>query len=76
MAVNCILRPNNAGDAFAITSAGNYVLDCQFEYQDLKDLSGEIAKIPGVVEYGIFQNIANMALIAENNQIQTITLEA
>ena len=76
MAVNCILRPNNAGDAFAITSAGNYVLDCQFEYQNLKDLSNEIAKTPGVVEYGIFQGIANVALIAENNQIQTITLEA
>ena len=76
IAVNCILRPNNAGDAFAITSAGNYVLDCQFEYQNLKDLSNEIAKTPGVVEYGIFQDIANIALIAENNQIETITLEA
>jgi ribose 5-phosphate isomerase A len=76
IAINCILRPNNAGDAFAITSAGNYVLDCKFEYQNLKDLSNEIAKTPGVVEYGIFQDIANIALIAENNQIETITLEA
>ena len=46
------------------------------EYQNLKDLSNEIAKTSGVVEYGIFQDIANVALIAENNQIETITLES
>ena len=76
IAVNCILRPNTAGDAFAITSDGNYVLDCQFNYTNLKDLSDVIAKTPGVIEYGIFQNIANIALIAENNRVSTITLEA
>ena len=74
IAINCVLRPNTAGDAFAITSDGNYVLDCKFEYKNLKNLSEDIAKIPGVIECGIFQNIANIALIAENNQITKITL--
>ena len=76
IADNCILRPNTVGDTFAITSDGNYVLDCQFNYTNLKDLSDVIAKTPGVIEYGIFQNIANIALIAENNRVSTITLEA
>ena len=75
IAINCVLRPNTAGDAFAITSDGNYVLDCEFEYKNLKNLSEDIAKIPGVIECGIFQNIANIALIAENNQITKITLK-
>ena len=75
IAINCVLRPNTAGDAFAITSDGNYVLDCKFEYKNLKNLSEDIAKIPGVIECGIFQNIANIALIAENNQITKITLK-
>jgi len=75
IAINCVLRPNTAGDAFAITSDGNYVLDCEFEYKNLKNLSEDIAKIPGVIECGIFQNIANIALIAQNNQITKITLK-
>ncbi len=75
IAKNCVLRPNTAGDAFAITSTGNFVLDCKFEYTNLKDLSEEIAKTPGVIEYGIFQYIANIALIADDNQVTKITLD-
>ena len=38
IAENCVLRPNAAGAAFAITSYGNYVLDCEFKYEDLSKL--------------------------------------
>ena len=69
IAENCVLRPNTAGDAFAITSYGNYVLDCEFKYEDLSKLANEISSIPGVFEHGIFLNLAKLALIANNGSI-------
>ncbi len=66
---NCVLRPNAAGDAFAITSYGNYVLDCKFKYEDLSKLANEISSIPGVFEHGIFLNLAKVALIANDGVI-------
>jgi len=69
IAENCVLRPNVAGDAFAITSYGNYVLDCKFKYEDLSKLANEISSIPGVFEHGIFLNLAKVALIANDGVI-------
>ena len=69
IAENCVLRPNTAGDAFAITSYGNYVLDCEFKYEDLSKLANEISSIPGVFEHGIFLNLAKVALIANDGVI-------
>lgn len=69
IAENCVLRPNTAGDAFAITSYGNYVLDCKFKYEDLSKLANEISSIPGVFEHGIFLNLAKVALIANDGVI-------
>ena len=69
IAENCALRPNAAGDAFAITSYGNYVLDCEFKYEDLSKLANEISSIPGVFEHGIFLNLAKVALIANDGVI-------
>jgi len=65
----CDLRPNAAGDAYAITSYGNYVLDCEFEYDDLSKLASEISQIPGVIEHGIFLDMTHLALIADQGNI-------
>ena len=65
----CDLRPNAAGDAYAITSYGNYVLDCEFMYDDLSKLASEISQIPGVIEHGIFLDMAHLALIADQGNI-------
>jgi len=65
----CDLRPNAAGDAYAITSYGNYVLDCEFKYDDLSKLASEISQIPGVIEHGIFLDITHLALIADQGNI-------
>ena len=65
----CDLRPNAAGDAYAITSYGNYVLDCEFNYDDLSKLASEISQIPGVIEHGIFLDMAHLALIADQGNI-------
>lgn len=65
----CDLRPNAAGDAYAITSYGNYVLDCEFNYDDLSKLASEISQIPGVIEHGIFLDMTHLALIADQGNI-------
>jgi len=65
----CDLRPNAAGDAYAITSYGNYVLDCEFKYDDLSKLASEISQIPGVIEHGIFLDMTHLALIADQGNI-------
>jgi len=75
LATRCEVRENLTKNAFAITSYGNYVLDCDFNYTNLKELEMEIAGIPGVFEHGIFLGISKLALIADNGQIKKITSE-
>jgi len=68
------LRKNSAGDAFSISSAGNYIFDYQFKEKDIKKLHEEILTTPGVVETGIFYKITDLALIIENGDIGVISL--
>ena len=61
------LRPNAAKDGFWVTSHGSYVLDMKFDRKlDAKMLNELINNIPGVVEHGIFYNLADAVLIAAN----------
>jgi len=68
------LRKNSAGDAFSISSAGNYIFDYQFKEKDIKKLHEEILTTPGVVETGIFYKITDLALIIKNGDIGVISL--
>lgn len=66
------LRPNAAKDGFWITSHGSYVLDTRFpEIQDADTLNAIINNTPGVVEHGIFHDLANTILIANHGVINT-----
>ena len=62
------------GDDVFTTDNGNFIFDCDFG--KIKDPSGLCAKlnmIPGVVENGIFPNMADLALIAmKNGEIELI----
>ncbi|MDG2252259.1 MAG: ribose 5-phosphate isomerase A [Methylophilaceae bacterium] len=69
----CVLRKNAAGDAYAITSCGNFVLDCHIEYDDIRILSKVISEIPGVFEHGIFYNLPITAIIANQGNISQIS---
>ena len=68
------LRKNSAGDAFSISSAGNYIFDYQFKEKDIKKLHEEILTTPGVVETGIFYKITDLALIIKNGDVAVISL--
>jgi len=64
------LRPNAAKDGFWITSHGSYVLDMQFDKSlNAATLNALINNTPGVVEHGIFHNLTDIVLIAENGTV-------
>ena len=62
------LRPN--GDGLAVTSHGSLVLDMTFDASiDSKTLNDQLNAIPGVVEHGIFEQLATAIFIGENDQV-------
>lgn len=65
------LRPNSAKDGLAITSYGSLVLDMSFDAEvDSTALDQLLNATPGVVEHGIFRNLASTVLIASNGQVE------
>lgn len=67
------LRKNAAGDAYAISSAGNYIFDYSFDEMPLRDLHEKILTTPGVIETGIFYAITDCALIVDNGHIEMLS---
>jgi ribose 5-phosphate isomerase A len=64
------LRPNAAKDGFWITSHGSYVLDMKFHnHHDAGILNALINNTPGVVEHGIFYDLTDAILIADNGTV-------
>ena len=67
--LNCskvLLRIRN-GSAF-ISDHGHYILDCYFDgIDDAKLLDSNLHNIPGVVETGLFLNMATSAILASAN---------
>ena len=67
------LRKNAAGDAYAISSAGNYIFDYSFDEMPLRDLHEKILSTPGVIETGIFYAITDCALVVDNGHIEILS---
>ncbi len=67
------LRKNAAGDAYAISSAGNYIFDYSFDDILLRDLHEKILTTPGIIETGIFYAITDCALIVDNGHIEMLS---
>ena len=66
---SCVLRKNAARDGHFITSYGNFVLDCYFEYDDLYVLAKSVSETPGVFEHGIFYGLPITVIIADQGSI-------
>jgi ribose 5-phosphate isomerase A len=65
------LRPSSSGDGLAVTSHGSLVLDMIFDASiDAATLNNLLDGIPGVVEHGVFHQLASVVLIADNNQVE------
>jgi ribose 5-phosphate isomerase A len=62
------IRINSAKDGYAITSCGNFVLDFNYTEKNIEKLNALLCQTPGIVEHGIFYNIAHGALISSNGK--------
>jgi ribose 5-phosphate isomerase A len=59
-----------------ITDNGNYILDCDFEYiAEPEQLEKQINNIPGVVENGLFINLAHQVIVGGKQGIITLDKE-
>jgi ribose 5-phosphate isomerase A len=66
------LRRRPAGDIF-VTDNGNFIFDCRFkEIDDPRELNKKLAQRAGIVESGLFIDLAHMAIIADNKAVWTI----
>lgn len=63
------LRQNSKGSGLAVTSYGSLVLDMNFDATlDVAELNAT----PGVVEHGVFYQLASVVLLANNGTVQEI----
>lgn len=59
------LNLRRSGDGTFVTDGGHFILDASFgRIPDAEALSNELNSIPGVVEHGLFINMATLAIIA------------
>lgn len=65
------LRPNASKDGLAVTSHGSLVLDMVFDPAvDAKTLDEALNGTPGVVEHGIFRELATTVLIGADGRVE------
>jgi ribose 5-phosphate isomerase A len=73
LVINPSIRHHDNGEDY-ITDEGNLILDCRCgAIEDPHQLAASIRQIVGVVEHGLFLNMANLALIASNAKITELT---
>lgn len=62
-----------AGQPATLTDGGHYVLDCQLaRIEDASHLDDALRAIPGVIETGLFIGMADLAIIAGEDGIETL----
>ena len=65
LGLNPRLRPATSGTGPYLTDENNYILDCSCEKIDDPEITAaEIRSIVGVVEHGLFLDMASLALVA------------
>jgi ribose 5-phosphate isomerase A len=63
------LRKDRAGEPF-ITDEGDHILDCHFgQIPDPPALAYTLSEIPGVVEHGLFINLADVVLLGKGSEV-------
>ncbi|MCB5187837.1 ribose-5-phosphate isomerase RpiA [Methylobacillus caricis] len=67
------LRQNAAKDGWAITSHGSLVLDLEFkQHLDSSELNQLLNNVPGIVEHGVFNDLASAVFVADNGKVEEI----
>jgi len=63
------LRKGSDGKPY-LTDENNHILDCHFgQISDATALALELSQIPGVVEHGLFIDMASVVLVANGNDV-------
>jgi ribose 5-phosphate isomerase A len=63
------LRTNSSGEPF-VTDEGHHILDCSFgQISNPKSLARELEGMPGVVEHGLFIDMADVVLIGKGTDV-------
>ena len=67
-----VANNKNDGDEIAVTDNGNYVVDLFFEQalKDAKQAAVELKSTVGVVEHGIFQDMAHCVIVAGSDGVR------
>ena len=67
----------NADKKPFVTDGGHYILDCQFDkIENVANLARGLKLLPGVVETGLFVNLANLVIVAGQNGITRLQQKA
>ncbi|GAB5506305.1 MAG: ribose-5-phosphate isomerase RpiA [Rhizobiaceae bacterium] len=74
LGLNCDFRLRMTGNEPFVTDGGHLIIDASFgRIRDARALSEALHAIPGVVEHGLFLGLADVAIIAAEGGIETIT---
>ena len=72
-------KPKPRGDAGGnpfVTDEGHHILDCSFgQIVDPPSLARTLDAMPGVVDHGLFINLASVVLVARGSEVQEIRRE-
>lgn len=67
------IQTRKSGDGLFRTDGGHYILDASFgRISDAEALASSLNAIPGVVEHGLFINMASLAIIAGPTEVRTL----
>lgn len=70
--VDVQLRQLDNGEAF-VTDGGHFILDCSCsEISQPKPLAEALSRLPGVVDHGLFIDIASVVIIGRDNEIDIL----
>lgn len=73
-ALGCVAKLRRKGAAVVRTDNGNYLLDCRFRaVRDPPKLEREMKAVPGVIESGLFVDMADLALIGGARGVWRLT---
>jgi ribose 5-phosphate isomerase A len=67
-----VLRKNADGNPY-VTDNGNYIYDCRFKaIEDPAGLQKKLKERAGIVESGLFINLAKLAIVADEKGVRTL----
>jgi ribose 5-phosphate isomerase A len=71
--LGCVPKLRETTDGVFVSDNGNYILDCKFDaIKQPKELHEELKQIVGVVETGLFINMASKVIVAKHGEIEIL----